>query len=95
MVPVAEWTRLMRERIESNRYTTSSIEKTQLEVEWRVFEQYLDLGHTMFALDAATTNQALARVGDCESCNGLLVPCPPVDVAYLANLLQSRNANQS
>jgi thioester reductase-like protein len=89
-VPVAEWTRKMRERASD----CSSIDKARRQMEWKVFEQYLDLGHTMFSLDTKATTEALGKLDGGAINSSVFLSCPPVDEMYLGNLFRSRVASQ-
>ena len=74
-LPLSEWALQMRKHGGND---------DQAQMQWTVFKEFLDLGHTMFSLDDAKTKEALKIMGVGEGF------CPPVDEVYLRNLLKSQ-----
>lgn len=80
-VALSEWKRLMRDG-------GNDAENPRQQMEWNVFEEYLDLGHAMLSLDTTKTRAALEKLGGNASKSGIIT-CPPVDEIYLGNLFRS------
>ena len=68
-VPLESWFRLVSE---------SATEDDRLR--WAVLKDYLELGHVMFALDRAETDECVRIAGGAAE-------CPPVDAGYLKAML--------
>jgi len=58
-------------------------------LEWTMYKEYLDVGHTMFALDDVKTRLMLAEIDLVDS--ETRVRCPPVDAVYLSRLMMQRD----
>jgi thioester reductase-like protein len=86
-VTVSEWKRLMRNRGSGS---SNDVERSFQQMEWNVFEEYLDLGHAMLLLEVTKTRAALEKFRGNASKSGI-TPCPPVDETYLGNLFRSQN----
>lgn len=76
IVPLAEWIENMR----------SAAHTETAKIEWSVFKEYLDLGHTMFSLENKKTQEALHKLGE------VAPRCPPLDEKYLKHMLQTRKS---
>lgn len=55
------------------------------QIQWSVFKEFLDLGHSMFSIDDTKTREALDIMGEGE------IGCPPVDEVYLGTLLKNQD----
>ena len=74
-LPLLEWATQMRKHGEND---------DQAQMQWTVFKEFLDMGHTMFSLDDTKTKEALKIMGDGYAF------CPPIDEEYLRTLLKSQ-----
>lgn len=72
-LPLSEWAQKMKNKGGSDE---------QAQIEWTVFQEFLDLGHTMFSLDNEITNTALGKLAEKGE------ECPAVDEEYLRGLLE-------
>lgn len=75
-IPSAEWVSQMRK-------AGGNDEGAQ--IQWSVFKEFLNLGHSMFSIDDTNTREALETLGEGE------VGCPPVNEVYLKTLLQNQD----
>lgn len=75
-MPSSEWVSMMRK-------AGGNDEGAQ--IQWSVFKEFLDLGHSMFSIKDDNTREALQILGEGE------VGCPPVDEVYLKTLLQNQD----
>jgi hypothetical protein len=88
ILPLSEWKKLMRDR---GSQTKDDVARSRQEMEWNVFEEYLNLGHRMVSLHTTRTRETLMKIKGILSGNGV-VSCPPVDEVYLGKLFGSRSA---
>jgi thioester reductase-like protein len=58
-------------------------------LEWTMYKEYLDVGHTMFALDDRKSRPILAEIDMMDS--DTRVRCPPVDAVYLGRLMAQKD----
>ena len=77
VISMSDWTHKMREQNGS---------EDQAQIQWTVFKEFVDIGHTMFSLDATSTKEALMTLGDDGK------RCPPVDEVYLKGMMSSQKS---
>lgn len=75
-LPVEQWADAMLGQ------STSEAEQ----LEWKMFLEYLKLGHTMFSLDSSSTMVALKDIDATRGPSG--VECPSIGVEYLREMLR-------
>ena len=75
LVSMSDWTKQMRDQ---------NGNEEQAQIQWTVFKEFVDVGHTMFSLDASSTTKALKSLGDDGE------SCPPVDEKYLKGMISEK-----
>lgn len=75
LIPMSDWTQKMRHQ---------SGNEEQAQIQWTVFKEFVDVGHTMFSLDTTSTKAALKSMGDDSE------SCPPVDEVYLKAMISEK-----